>query len=202
VPSEPPTERFTSAAVETPKDFNLLVSSCRGEEHEANSELEYLLRELGDKTARTGYTLVGGLTVAKTALEPTRVVDELRDSVREYPWKFRYVLKVKPVRDVVSCNIDNIVSAVVGQLSMIRSGETFRVTIEKRKNVISSKSVIDAVASRVPRKVELQNPSKVVMVEIIGDLAGVSILKPGCILGIEKEKRATSSQRSRAQSAL
>ncbi len=200
--SEAPIERFTSETPEPPRDFNLLISSSRGEEHEANSELEYLLRELGDKSARTGYTIVGGLTVAKTMLEPTRVVDELRDTVRECPWKFRYVLKVKPVTEVVSCNIDDIVDSVVGQLSMIRNGETFRVTIEKRKNAISSKSVIDAVASRVPRRVELQKPSKVVMVEIIGDLAGVSILKPDCILGVTKEKRATSSQLLRAQSAL
>ena len=144
---------------------------------------------------------MSGLTVAKTALEPTRVVDDLRTSLRDCPWKFRYVLKVKPVRAVVACNISDIVAAAAGQMSTIRQGETFRVSVEKRRNAIPSREIIDAVASKVPRKVELQNPSKIVMIEIIGDLAGVSVVEPACVLGVEKEKRVTVSQPPRGQNA-
>src|SRR5262252_8327819 len=150
-------------------DFNLLISSSRGEEQDANSELQYLLTEIGDKDATTNYTLVSGLTVARTVLEPTLVIENLRRLLRSSPWKFRYVLKVKPVRRVVPCSIDSIIGALVGQLDEIREGETFRVSLEKRRNRTSSKEIIDAVASRVPRKVDLQNPAKVIMVEVIGD---------------------------------
>ena len=201
MPSEFPREYRPKATVEPLKDFNLLVSSSRGEESDANSELQYLLRELGDKNARTDYTIVSGLTVAKTALEPTRVVNDLRTSLRDCPWKFRYVLKVKPVRAVVACNIIEIVAAAARQVSRIRENETFRVSVEKRRNAIPSKEIIDAVASKVPRKVELQSPGKIVMIEVIGDLAGVSVIEPDGILGVEKEKRTIVSQPLRGQNA-
>ena len=201
MPSEFPREYRPKATVEPLKDFNLLVSSSRGGESDANSELQYLLRELGDKNARTDYTIVSGLTVAKTALEPTHVVNDLRTSLRDSPWKFRYVLKIKPVRAVVACNISEIVAAAAGQVSRIRENETFRVSVEKRRNAIPSKEIIDAVASKVPRKVELQSPGKIVMIEIIGDLAGVSVIEPGGILGVEKEKRTTVSQPPTGQNA-
>src|SRR5262245_11714099 len=89
-------------------DFNLLVSSARGNERDANSELWYLIAELGDPSAETGYTPVSGLTVAKTRLDPLRVIQNLRSILRERPWEFRYVLKVKPVQKVVPTEIESI----------------------------------------------------------------------------------------------
>jgi tRNA acetyltransferase TAN1 len=153
-----------------------------------------LLRELGDEQVLTNHTLVSGLTVAKTSLEPVLVIEKLRSLLYASPWKFRYVRKVKPVRRVVPCTIDQITDAVVRQLAMVKEGETFRVSVEKRRNRISSKEVIDAVAAKVPRKVNLQRPAKLIMVEIIGDLAGVSVVEPGSVLGVEKEKRAATSR--------
>ena len=183
-------------------DFNLLISSSRGDEDDANSELRYLLGELGDKHARTNYTAVSGLTVAKTDLEPVPVIGSLQSMLRVSPWKFRYVLKVKPVRNVVPCTIQEITAAVVAQSVMVREGETFRVSVEKRQNHISSREIIDAVASKVPRKVDLQRPGKLIMVEIIGNVAGVSVIEPRCILGVEKEKRTPTSAPPARQNAL
>ncbi len=176
------------------EDFNLLISSSRGEENDANSELRYLLRELGDKHARTNFTPVSGLTVAKTDLEPVSVIRGMRTLLHASPWKFRYVLKVKPIRDVVPCSIEEITSAVVGQLAVFKEGETFRVSVEKRQNHISSREIIDSVAAKVPRKVDLEYPSKVIIVEIVGNVAGVSVIEPGCVLGVEKEKRVPTSE--------
>lgn len=170
-------------------DFNLLVSSARGNEREANSELCYLIGELGDRTAETSYTPVSGLTVAKTSLDPVRVIQNLRSILKKKPWEFRYVLKVKPVQRVVLCEIDAIGDAVSEKSGAIREGETFRVSIEKRRSDVSSKEVIDAIAAKIPRKVDLRDPGKIVLVEIIGKVAGIAIIPPDGILGIEREKR-------------
>jgi tRNA acetyltransferase TAN1 len=171
------------------ENFNLLVSCARGNERDANSELLYLMRELGDRGVSTDYTPVSGLTVAKTDLDPVRTVSRLREILRERPWEFRYILKVKPVRKVVPTEIGQITSAVASLASSIKERETFRVSVEKRQNPLSSKEVIDAVAAKVPRKVDLQHPEKIVLVEIIGPLSGVSVVDPTAILGVEKEKR-------------
>ncbi|HEV2119989.1 MAG TPA: THUMP domain-containing protein [Candidatus Bathyarchaeia archaeon] len=170
-------------------DFNLLVSSARGNEREANSELCYLIAELGDRSAETSYTPVSGLTVAKTSLDPLKVIQNLRSTLKEKPWEFRYVLKVKPVQRVVPTEIEAIGNAVSEKSRTIRDGETFRVSIEKRRSNVSSKEVIDAIAAKIPRKVDLRDPRKIVLVEIIGAVAGIAVIPPNGILGIEREKR-------------
>lgn len=180
-------------------DFNLLVSSARGNERDANSELWYLVGELGDRSVKTDFTSVSGLTVAKTQLDPVKVIDGLRKVLQERPWEFRYILKVKPVGKVVPCGIEEISSAAQHQSSQIDEDETFRVTLEKRRNSVSSKEVIDAVAARIPRKVDLRHPGKIVLVEIIGKVAGVSIIGPDAILGVEREKRLATPPRRAAQ---
>lgn len=179
-------------------DFNLLVSSARGNEREANSELWYLIGEIGDRSVKTDYTPVSGLTVAKTQIDPVHVVEKLRSILRERPWEFRYVLKVKPVKRVVPCEVEEIANAAAEQAGEIMEHDTFRVSFEKRRNKIASKTVIDAVAARIRRKVDLQNPKKIILVEIIGQVAGVSVIEPNQILGIEREKRAPSP-RERAE---
>ena len=170
-------------------DFNLLISSARGNEHEANSELWYLIAELGDRKTETSYTPVSGLTVAKTSLDPMKVVQKLRRTLKEKPWEFRYVLKVKPVQKVVASEIEAIGEAAYEKSTAIRDGETFRVSVEKRRSGLSSKDVIDTIAAKIPRKVDLQSPGRIVLVEIIGDLSGISVIPPDGILGVEREKR-------------
>lgn len=172
------------------KDFNLLVSSARGTEQEANYEIEYLLRELGDASPKTDFAPVSGLTVAKTILDPVKVVTMLRRVLRYRPWQFRYILKVKPVEEVVACEISVIGTAVVSRVKKVGSDETFRVSLEKRRSQVSSREIIDAVASKIPRKVELRHPDKIVLIEVIGDVAGVSVISPKGILGVEREKRS------------
>ena len=170
-------------------NFNLLVSSARGNEREANSEVRYLVGELGDREAETSYTPVSGLTVAKISLDPVGVIQNLRSILKEKPWEFRYVLKVKPVQKVVPCEIEAIRNAVSEKSGAIREGETFRVSIEKRRSDVSSKEVIDAIAAKIPRKVDLRDPARIVLIEIIGRVAGIAVIRPDCILGIEREKR-------------
>src|SRR5207249_5860558 len=161
------------------KDFNLLVSSARGTEGEANEEIRYLLRELGDTSPSTDFAPVSGLTVAKTILDPVKVISALRRILRYRPWQFRYILKVKPVEQVVPCEISAIGSAVVSRVKKGGVDEALRVSLEKRRRHVSSKERIDAVASKVPRKVELRNRDKTVLVEVSGNMSGVSYRSPG-----------------------
>src|SRR5439155_22537250 len=108
------------------KDFNLLVSSARGTEGEANEEIRYLLRELGDTSPSTDFPPVSGLPVAKTILDPVKVISGLRRLLRYRPWQFRYILKVKPVAQLVPCEISAIDTAGVQRVTKVGVYETFR----------------------------------------------------------------------------
>src|SRR5438046_10361157 len=132
------------------KDFNLLVSSARGTEGEANEEIRYLLRELGDTSPSTDFAPVSGLTVAKTILDPVKVISALRRILRYRPWQFRYILNVKPVDHVVPSETPAIVSAVVSRAKKAEVDETSRGPIEQRRSHVASKDIIDAIASKAP----------------------------------------------------
>src|SRR5437879_12687845 len=114
-------------------DFNLLLSSARGNEREANHEIRYLLKEHGDGFPKTDFALVSGLTVAKTSLDPVKVVSKLRPVLKYRPWQFSYILKVKPVEEVVPCDIASIGAAVVKRAGQAGGAETCERSVLQRE---------------------------------------------------------------------
>jgi len=171
-------------------DFNLLVSTSRGNERNACSEVWYLLGELGDKNARVDVTPAIGLVVAKTILDPVDVIHKLRVVFKERPWEFRYTLKVTPVQRVVRTDIEEIKRVSADIAREIGVDETFRVSVEKRHTNVSGREIVEAVASRIDRKVNLERPDRIVLVEVLGGFSGISVLRPDDILSTERERRS------------
>jgi tRNA acetyltransferase TAN1 len=122
---------------------------------------------------------------------PKALLSFITDFVRSEPFKVRFILRIIPVDKVVDTKVEEIVKAVKELSDVIGSGETFRITIEARDSPYSDKELIDAIADAVDRKVSLDSPDKVVLVEIFGEYSGVSIISPHDIVSIQKLKRAT-----------
>jgi len=60
--------------------------------------------------------------------------------------------------------------------------------VEKRFTTTHSKEIIEKVAAIIKRKVDLSNPDKVVLIEVVGAFTGVSVLNPQDIVSVQKEK--------------
>jgi len=171
-------------------EFNLLVSTSRGNERNACSEMWYLLRELGDSGPETDRTPAIGLVVAKTKMDPVPVIRELGRKLAESPWKFRYILKVSPIERVVSSKIAEIEKCVLTMVDRIDKEESFRVTVRKRHTTLSTEEIVETVARNIDRKVDLETPDKIVLIEILGELTGVSVIAPSDVLSVERAKRS------------
>ena len=169
-------------------DFNLLVSTPRTLENDACSEIWFLLNEIGDHGPVAEKTGITGLVAAKTMLNPLTVVKELRKMLKNQPEEFRYTLRVVPVEVVVSTKLEDIKKASLELSARIGEDETFRVTAEKRHTTLSSKEIVKAVAEGINRKVDLLKPNKIVLIEVLGGLTGVSVIEPDDILSVVKEK--------------
>src|SRR5208337_754567 len=146
-------------------DFNLVISTSRGNERNTCSEMWYLLGEVGDRGSSIETTSVIGLVVVKTKLDPIKAVQGLRELYQERPWEFKYTLKVVPIQRVVPAQISEIENGAVAIANEIAEKEKFRVTVEKRHTPLSSKSVIDAVAKKIDRVVSLETPDKILLIE-------------------------------------
>jgi len=170
------------------RDFNLLATTSRGNERDACSELWYLLGEIGDSAPNVEKTGVSGLIAAKTAFDPVWAIEKLRKILNDRPYEFRYTLRIIPIEKVVRTDLDEIQHAATELSSKIDENETFRITVEKRFTTISSQSIIEETAAKIERKVDLSKPDKILLIEVVGGLTGISIIKPDEILSIMKEK--------------
>lgn len=170
------------------RNFNLLVTTARGNEEEASSEIWYLLGEIGDTAAKVDKTGISGVIAAKTAFEPLEVIEKLRVLLKERPYEFRYSFRIIPVEKVVRTDLGEIQKAVTELAAKIKKNETFRITVEKRFTTTSTKDLIEAAATNIERKVDLNKPDKVILVEVVGGLSGVSVIKPTDILQIARER--------------
>lgn len=179
------------------KDFNLLVSTSRGNERNTCSELWYLLGEAGDRNAVVERTPVIGLVVARTKIDPVTAVERLRLLLLEHPWEFRYTLKVTPLTGTVSSDPQKIEDYAVKLARSLKRDEKYRITVEKRRTSISGRALIEAIARRINGKVDLEAPDKVLLIQIVGEVTGVSIIAPDKILSVEREKRLASQERTK-----
>lgn len=170
------------------KDFNLLSTTSRGNERDACSELSYLLGEIGDSAPNVEKTGVSGLIAANTAFNPFLVIEKLRRILLERPYEFRYTLRIIPIEKVVRTDLDEIQCVATELSSKIGENETFRVTVEKRFTAMPSRSIIEEVAANIERKVDLSKPDKILLIEVVGGLTGISVIKPDDIISIMKEK--------------
>jgi tRNA acetyltransferase TAN1 len=170
------------------RNFNLLATTWRGNEENACSELWYLLGEIGDSAPIVDKTGVAGLIAAKTAFDPFEAIEKFRKILHERSYEFRYTLRIIPVEKVVHTDLSEIHQAATELSSKIGEDETFRVTVEKRFTETPTQDIIEATAANIERKVDLNNPDKILLIEVVGGLTGLSVIKPNEILAVMKEK--------------
>jgi tRNA acetyltransferase TAN1 len=171
------------------KDFNLLATTSRGNEKHMCIELSYLLKEeLKDPTAVVGKTGIRGLVAAKTSLDPCEVIEKFRAILQERPYEFRYALRIIPIERVVPNDLNEIKRVATELAANIGENETFRITVEKRFTNLHSQEFIEAAATGINRKVDLKNPDKILLIEVVAGLTGMSLIKPNHVLAVVKEK--------------
>jgi tRNA acetyltransferase TAN1 len=153
------------------------------------SELFYLLKdELGDPAPVADRTGIRGLVAAKSTFNPCEIIEKFRALLQERPYEFRYALRIIPIEKVVPTDIDKIKSTAMELAANIRENETFRVTVEKRFTKIHTRELIEAAATNIERKVNLENPDKILLIEVVGGLTGISLIQSEDILAVIKEK--------------
>ncbi len=170
-------------------EFNFIATTYKGLEGESKAECVGVLRGLGDATPSIWNTGVSGLLIGRTSLDVFDVVAKLKSMVAEDPWCIRLLLRFIPIEAVTAAKPDAVKEAVSERLSRVGKEESFRVTVEKRHNETPSAQFIEAAASALHQKVDLETPDWVVLIEVVGEMAGVSLLRPNSIFSYPKAKR-------------
>ena len=170
-------------------DFNLIATTSRGNEQQMIHEILYLLRDpLEDQSAEARKTGIRGLITAKTFLNPIEVIAKFRAILHERPYEFRYALRIIPIQRIVTTDLEQIKCIAKELSSGIGENETFRVMVEKRLTDLHTEEFVEAAATEIMNKVDLDNPHRILLVEVLGKLTGLSLIEPNSILNVLKEK--------------
>jgi len=161
--------------------LNVIVTCPRRFEPEAGDEALRMLKKSGI-AARARPTGMPGILVLDADSDPVGAVAAMAEAVADEPWSARYVQRAIPVQESVPAREAQIVEAAVRLASRIGPGSTYRVTVEKRRTQLSARAVISGIAGALDRKVSLEEPDYVAMVQILGPDAGVSVIRPGDML--------------------
>lgn len=151
-----------------------------------------ILEDLGDSEPKILISSMSGILTVKTKLDPFMVVKKIRESIIDEPWSVRYCLRIIPIQRVTETKIEDMEREISDLLGLISEGESYRISIEKRNSDVSSKELITRVAKIIKNKVSLENPDKIIQIEILGARTGISILNKFDILSVEKTKRSLS----------
>ena len=172
--------------------MNLIVTCARHLEGETEDELIDILDELGDSDVKISVSSMSGIITVQTKLNPIEVVRKMKEMVLDEPWSIRYCLRIIPIQKIVETNIDEIEKMISSMSEQIEEKESYRILIEKRNSDISSKEIITKIANGIKNKVSLDFPDKLILIEILGIVTGISIIKKSDILSLEKTKRSMS----------
>jgi tRNA acetyltransferase TAN1 len=173
-------------------NFNLLVTTYRHREYDAVEELNVILQHFSIDAQMIEIQNVSGIILALVNLNPFELIPKFKELLIEEPWQFRYILRVIPIERTLSTNLKNI-EREVEALSMerIRINDSFRISVEKRHTSTRSKDIIPSIANKFRNKVSLENPDWIILIEIIGNKTGISVLKERDIFNSIIEKRKT-----------
>jgi len=172
--------------------LNLIITCPRHFEEETSQEIRKILSEFGDDEPKIMITDMPGILIAQTILEPIGIIQKLREKIIDEPWSVRYCQRIIPIQGDCPTNINEITDEILKNIGLIKTDDSYRITIEKRNSDISSEEIISNIAKNIPNKVSLSNPDWIFLVEIIGNQAGVSVIPDNTILSVEKVKRSLS----------
>ena len=172
--------------------MNLIVTCARHLEGDTEDELIDILGELGDSDIKISVSSMSGIITVETKLDPIEVVRKIKEMVLDEPWSIRYCLRIIPIQRVVETSTEEIEKTISSMSSQIEENESYRILIEKRNSDISSKQIITKIANGIKNKVSLDFPDKIILIEVLGIVTGISILKKSDILSLEKTKRSMS----------
>ena len=169
--------------------MNLIITCARSLESETKNEISKILDELGDQEPEILNVGMRGILMVNTVIEPSKIIDYVKNKMIEEPWLIRYCLRIIPIQMITETEIDKIKQNVIKLKDTIQKNDSYRITIEKRNTDISSTEIITEIANIFPNKVSLNQPDWIVLIEILGNNTGISILKDDELFSLDKAKR-------------
>ena len=161
-------------------NFNLLVSTSRFNEMNAKAEIWFTLLMCGDKYPIILGSNYPGLITATTNINNKEVMLKIKTILEKDSDFFQFILKIVPIDYVCETNLNVIKTFVEKNYPLyLNEDDSFKIELNRRKNEnIERDIIIKSVAKLIHNKVDLDNPDKILRIELLGNVSGISFLNP------------------------
>ncbi len=157
--------------------YNLLIS-FDFDFMAARREVFESLAAFGDDKPIVRRTIIRGLIGVKTCLNPHDAVGKLCQMQDEGKIAFRFTHRWIPIDLWTESDIASMKEGVK-KLPAIAPHERWKMVVEKRKYpMYHTAEIIRELAELIDAQVDLNNPEKIIRVDILGGFAGISLLSP------------------------
>ena len=158
-------------------------------ELETIDEVTKLLNEFGDSEPKIFKTNFSGIIKIETVIELFQLVEKFRSKIENEPWELRYCSRIIPIQKTCQTDIVSIKENVAKLIDCVKPNETYKVSLERRDSELTRNEIISSITSLLSNNVSLEMPDWEIIIQILSDVTGVSIMPKNSILSISKIKR-------------
>jgi len=169
--------------------MNLIITCQRNLEEPTVLEIQNILERFGDTEAIIEKTVFSGIIQVETKLDIMQVLDQFKEIIEDEPWLIKYCSRIIPIQEVCESKLEYITDKVNSLSNIIKKNETYRITVEKRQSSLHTKDIISKIADSLSNKVSLENSDWDIIIQVLRDRTGISIIPPNSILSVERQKR-------------
>jgi len=169
--------------------MNLIITCQRNLEVPTILEIQNFLERFGDTEAVIEKTVFSGIIEVETKLDIIKVLDNFKEIIEDEPWLIKYCSRIIPIQRECESKMNEIKNEVNNLSHIIKKNDTYRITVEKRQSSLHTKDIISNIADSLSNKVSLENSDWEIIVQVLRNKTGISIIPPDTIVSINKQKR-------------
>lgn len=130
-----------------------------------------------------------GLITALTNVNSKQVIAKIKKIQEKNPNFFQFILKIIPIDFTCETDIKTIKYIIQeNHKDFLNERETFKLILKRRHHEkIERVHFIETIARDLDYKVDLEHPDKIIRIEILGNISGISFLKESEIIKVKHE---------------
>ena len=172
--------------------MNLIITCQRNLEDSTILEVQNILERFGDTEIVIEKTVFSGIIQVKTSLDNMEVLNNFKELIDDEPWLIKYCSRIIPIQEECESKLDEIKKTVVKLSHVIKKDDTYRITVEKRHSSLHTKDIISNIANSLSNKVSLENSDWEIIIQVLKNKTGISVIPPNSILSVDRLKRIES----------
>jgi len=158
-------------------------------EEQTIDEINKILEQFSDPNPKIFKTRYSGILKVETVLNLLELIEKIREKIENEPWELRYCSRIIPIQKTCQTDLNAIMQNVIKLIPSIELNKTYKISIEKRDSKLIRNEIISNIARLLSNKVSLEKPDWEIIIQIIGDETGISVLPKNSILSVNRIKR-------------